>query len=70
MSVYLSHPFSCYVTSILSCIDIIILDKLEYLGVHIAGKKLFLILAEHTPLLNLDMYGLKINKPHGTIPLG
>ena len=58
MSVYLSHPFSCYVTSILSCIDIIILDKLGYLdgiGVHIAGKKLFLILAEHTYLLNLDM---------------
>ena len=57
----------------MSCIDIILLDKLEYLdgtGVHIAGKKLFLIQGEHTCLLNWDEYGLRINVPHGTIPPG
>ena len=54
----------------MSCIDIILLDKLEYLdgtGVHIAGKKFFLIQGEHSCLLNWEEYGLRINVPHGTI---
>ena len=57
----------------MSCIDIILLDKLEYLdgtGVHIAGKKFFLIQGEHSCFLNWEEYGLRINVPHGTIPPG
>ena len=57
----------------MSCIDIILLDKLEYLdgtGVHIASKKLFLIQGEHSSFLNWEEYGLRINVPHGTIPPG
>ena len=55
----------------MSCIDIILLDKLEYLdgtAVHIASRKLFLIQGEHSSFLNWEEYGLRINIPHGTMP--
>ena len=46
------------------------MEYLDGTGVHIAGKKLFLIQGQHSCLLNWKEYGLRINVSHGTIPPG